>query len=157
MRLGQSGDFDWSDDDLKEMLAHQLSCPLTSELVGLDGIDTEQITTIAQGCQPPIDTFRDLLTAQTPPTQLLEAVKRYAKAVAHLPDRTLPEPIARVLYLACIVVAQLRRDRNMTRHSDEKVRQGVVWALDQPWMDPDLAGVLREFLQAQDSPSETDR
>ena len=147
IRLGQQQDIDWSPRDLQDMLEHLLTSPLVDELTGLNGINNNRVEHLVTACQPPIVTFDDLFTTTQPPVELLTLVKHYAKMAADLPDRTLPEPVTSVLYTAAIAAARVRCQEKVTSHNDQKIRKGVIWALDQPWIAASLAILFRQFLQ----------
>ena len=85
-----------------------------------------------------IRTFRDLLTHPQPPVTLLQVTKQFAKAMVCSPESPVPAEIGRVLYLAAILAALLRCGQRITELDTAALREGIDWALVQPWLDPAL-------------------
>ncbi len=148
MRVGQSwGDEAWSHRDLAEMLEHLLACDLTTELDGPNNVTEQTLRQLAGSCTPPLETLGDVLTTPNPPVELLKIIKEYSKVVSGLPDRTLPKPIATVLYLGSIVAAWVHGGVKITQHSRQDVAGGVSWSLSQPWLEMNLRDLFEQFLQ----------
>jgi hypothetical protein len=147
MDLGPGGEHPWVPEELGQILEHQLSAPLEFDLLGLDdGV----VSRLRSQCRadPPIETFRDLLHHPSPPIEFLELTKESAKTGRSHPDSPLPDEVASVLYLLSIVVAMAKCGRRITRLSDEGLRVGLGWALDQPWLDDSTRSLLEEGLKA---------
>jgi hypothetical protein len=74
-------------------------------------------------------------------------VKDFAKANCCHPASVLPEHVATLLYYASIVAASLHAHDNISLLSDEDLRAGISWVLDQTWVDERtqrlFAGALR--------------
>src|SRR4051812_22758792 len=86
-----------SPDELKAVLVHQLNTPMSVDL----GADIE-----ATGA------FGELLTgADSPPMDLLQRTKAFAKFSKSRSDGPLPAEVASVLYFATIVRAQLKHNQ----------------------------------------------
>jgi hypothetical protein len=74
--------------------------------------------------------------------------KDFAKRHLGHPESPLPPEIAKVLYLASIIVAMLRCHRRITRLRDAELREGLGWAMNQQWLDEPTRSLFREGLKA---------
>lgn len=128
----------WGSADLAGLLRHQLSVPLRGELSRL-GLSPPKCSSTSGG--HPGDsrpTFADVLTAPSPPLDLLGLVKEFGKVCDQDGDYPLPAQVAAVLYYAAVAAARVRQGKRISRLSDSELRGGVEWALRQSWMDPRL-------------------
>ncbi len=98
----------------------------------------------AQGA--PCQSFGDLLRQPSPPLELLELVKDFAKANADHPEHGLPKEIAAVLYYACIAAALLRLKARISKLSEADLGRGLRWAAEQPWLDEETTQLLAAAL-----------
>lgn len=145
----------WSDDELASMVDHQLTAPLSFDLSRLQGVDKKQVLDLALNDNSLIVTFCDLLTHPKPPVALLSMVKEYAKASMDHPASPLPRPIASVFYYAAIAAAQVRLNQTLTQLDHPALRQGLKWALNQPWLGQTLQSLLTTALQSLDETEST--
>jgi hypothetical protein len=93
-------------------------------------------------------TFGELLHHPDPPLELLEGVRRFAKAQRDQVGSALPEEVAAVLYYAAIVAARLRCRQRLSHLDDDALAAGLRWALGQPWLDDPTRTLLRVGLDA---------
>src|SRR5205823_4989142 len=89
----------------------------------------------ADGKAPPLNSFGDLLSHPRPPLELLELTKEFAKTSDTRASSPLPPEVATVLYYAAIVAARLRHGAGITGLGARDLRDGIAWALRQPWLD----------------------
>jgi len=141
MAAGAGGESLWEPDELAGILRHQLAAPLDFDLSRVDEEASRQATAW-DAASPGQGSFGDLLRHPRPPLELLEAVKRFAKASRGHPDHPLPDEIATVLYLLAIAAALVKHGVRLTRLDDEALRPSIEWALAQPWLDPLVREVL---------------
>jgi len=141
---GDSG-CDWSVEDLRKMLWHQLSTPLVLSIpapaLDLD-YDQQLLTTLRYG---------DLLTQPTPSLELLRSAKNFAKGSDGKPA-CLPAELGTLLYYAPIMAAHVRLGKWITQLSPHEAIQGVEWALSLEWLTPELRLLFqsaKELLQNQ--------
>ena len=81
----------------------------------------------------------------SPPLELLQLAKEFAKSQRYAEEAVFPVEIASVLYYTAIVLARLRLGQRITEMDDARLRQGVQWCLQQPWIDP----ATRELFEQQ--------
>ena len=142
MALGQGTGELWEAGDLAAILEHQLASPLEFNFVGVDQAELGWLRS-EWSENPPLETFGDVFHHPDPPLELLELIKRFAKAAGKSSDSPLPSAVALVLYLASIVTAIVSCDTRITKLSDEKLRQSLNRALNQAWLE----GPLRQLLE----------
>jgi len=126
----------WEPDELAGILRHQLATPLKLDL-GPAGP--------AMGAGA-METFGDLLRRPDPPLDLLKRTKDFAKAHRDDPNSSLPDEIATVVYFAGIGAALARHGARISELDDGRLRRGLQWAIDQPWVDEQTRSLLREAL-----------
>ncbi len=123
----------WSVDDLRQMVRHQMQSPLVVDLSDGDGNNRAD--------RPPIDSFEDLFTAESPPLDLLLLTKRFAKS-SLLSDGGTPREIAHLLYYLSIATARTRLGESISTLDPDTLIEGLTWCLDQPWVDPPIRDQL---------------
>ena len=138
----------WLDDELGEVLRHQLNAPIDF----LTENDTaappsHSVVDPLQGLgESP--TLGELLADEAPNLQLLQRVRRFAKPAMTKRQGDLPREVAGVVYFAAIVAALLKCKTRIARLSDQQVRDGAQWALHQPWLPDTLIELFRAGLRA---------
>lgn len=124
-----------SPDELAAILEHQLRTPLQ--------IDLGEIPKAEHAPH----TLSELLTGSaSPPLDLLERAKAFAKFCKSAPDGPLPVEVASVLYFAAIVRAQLAHGARISALSDVELADGFRWSLQQPWVTHGLRELLEKGL-----------
>ncbi len=140
MDLDLLGTQHWKPEELGSILAHQLAAPLAGDLRRyVADLDHKLASAPARA-----RTFGQLLFHAQPPVELLEGVKRFAKAARADPESPLPDEIATVLYFAAIVSAMLRCGQRITRMDDEALRYSLDWARKQVWLDAQTRALFDE-------------
>lgn len=140
----------WRPEELKAILQHQLSVPIQFDLSGIDPGLARTMGTLAAAQGLLVKSFNDLLHHPSPPLELLQLTKQFAKSSRSHPDSPLPPEIATVLYFASIAVAMTRCDERITNLDDETLRRGIEWVLAQPWVDDATRGLFQESLERFD-------
>jgi hypothetical protein len=140
---------EWGPDELGAILRHQLDAPLSVDLplsptAPWAGPGIEPSATGASSEVP--GTFADLFHRPDPPTQLLRVVKDFAKANCCHPASALPNDIATLLYYETIVAARLHARQRISQLTEEELRAGVTWVLEQTWVDERTRGLFTEAL-----------
>ncbi len=135
----------WDSDELGEIFEHQLAAPLECDLDDRDRQLSEQMSSV-EGT--PIGTFGDLLQHRSPPIELLQQAKDFAKACRNQPDGPVPDEIATALYFLCIAAALVKCARRITKMDDRSLRRSIDWALKQSWLDEPSQQLLRQGREA---------
>jgi hypothetical protein len=133
----------WRPDELGAIFRHQMSAPVLVDLGGYDAGAAVRLKKLSDAQGLLLKSFSDLFYHPTPPLELLEAVKNFAKANMDNAESTLPNEVAGALYYTSIAAALVRLDARITRLADDALRRGLLWAKDQPWLD----APTRELLQ----------
>ncbi|MEQ9455254.1 MAG: hypothetical protein RLN76_11780 [Phycisphaeraceae bacterium] len=142
--LDPTGGHGWGTADLATIFKHQLTSPLLLDLSEFDPSSSAKARGVAIKAEPPIETFQDLLTHPHPPTELLDLVKRFAKALMNRLDTVLPRELAVTLYYLAIAASLDKNDHRLTSLSDTELKQGLAWSADQPWLDAILKDTLKQ-------------
>jgi len=124
----------WSVDELGQILRHQLSAPLLFDLASITDSSPDLEIAASDGGQP--TNFGELFRHPHPPKELLELVKDFAKTSDQRETCPLPAEISTVLYYASILSARLRLNEQISSLSPDSFRNGIRWALNQPWLGP---------------------
>lgn len=144
----ETGEAEWSADDMAAILRHQLTAPLRADLAATNPRAGKTLDIVSR-IGPPPATFGELFSHPRPPLELLELAKDFGKALRKDASCGVPAGVATVIYYASIVVAQLRWGRRISDLDDAALRRGVDWALAQPWLDAASRDIFKEAKQAQ--------
>ncbi len=144
----------WRQDELGAILKHQLSAPIGSDLPpsGARGSGESAGGTgpSADASGRTLETFEDLFLDPAPPVELLCQVKDFAKANWNHPASSFPSEIASLLYYESILAALVHRGQRITRLTNQELRRGVSWVLEQEWLDDHTRHVFEEGLKFLD-------
>jgi len=143
MSLGSEVRQIWGPDDLAAVLRHQLASPIWREL---DDMQVPSPSALRESEGKGIKTFADLFFHPTPPLELLELVKRYAKLSRHDHNCPLPEDIAMLLYYLSIGAALLKCGQRISEMDDASLRRGIGWYTQRTWIDPRVRELLGEAM-----------
>ena len=138
----------WSTDDLQDILSHQWAAPLALDLGGLQETFAERVETLAASKGLLLRSFGDLLEHKRPPLELLELTKEFAKRSIAAPCSSIPHDVARVIYFSSIAAALCHCGRRITTLSDQRITDGISWALSLNWLEDNAREVLSSGLQA---------
>lgn len=147
MGLDGAADDLWTPDELGAILRHQLAAPVQYDLMLNRAEHDETTAQPAEGQALRGGTFGDVLHEARPSLELLEQIKQFAKQHHSRPNGSLPAPVARVVYYASIVAAMMRCGRRITRLDDQSLRQGLEWAVAEPWVDQQTRALLQSGLE----------
>jgi hypothetical protein len=131
----------WRPDELAAMLSHQLAAPIRGNLEAMPG----DIARRHDNVVPREIAFGELLGSPHPPTELLRAVKDFAKRAISVENGSLPVELGAALYFASIACARLRCDQAISGLDGEALAYGTNLAMSQPWLDASLLTLLQEF------------
>jgi hypothetical protein len=94
-----------------------------------------------------LKSFSDLFEHPAPPIELLEAVKDFAKANLDHPESGLPGEIAAALYYTSIAAALVHLDSRISQLTDADLRRGLLWVMEQAWVDEATKKLLTQALK----------
>jgi hypothetical protein len=134
----------WQPHELAAIFRHQLNAPLEFDLKTVDANVETTIQTMTPRIGSPLRTFGDLFCHPHPPLELLRLAKQSAKTHRNNPQSPLPPEIPTVLYFASIVAALAKCGQRITELDDNAPREGIEWALAQPWLDDVTRSLFRE-------------
>jgi hypothetical protein len=136
----------WRPDELAAIFKHQVSAPLLVDLGGFDPRTAAQLKLVSEAQGLLLKSFADLIHHPSPPLQLLELVKSFAKANADHPGGGLPAEVASALYYLSIAAALTHLDTRISKLSDADLERGFAWAHAQVWLDERASHLLAEAL-----------
>jgi hypothetical protein len=134
----------WSRADAAAALRQQLDAPLLPDLLNIPGIERGRLEALVRS-RPDTVSFAAQLTGRDPTTELLDAVKRWARIMREQRSSPLQGGPATVLYYAAIAAALSRTRQRITRLSTLELRAGFDWALVQEGAEG-LQPLFREAL-----------
>jgi hypothetical protein len=137
----------WGADELAALFRHQMSAPVLVDLGSFDPRTATQLKTLAEAQGLLLSSFADLFNHATPPLQLLQLVKDFAKANMDHPESGLPREIATALYYTSIAAALLRLDKRISQLPDAELQRGFKWVQEQKWLDDKTKGLVAEVLK----------
>src|ERR1700722_17970456 len=132
----------WRADELAAMFRHQMSAPMLMDLGSFDPRTASQLKMLSAAQGLLLSSFGDLFNHPTPPIQLLQLVKDFAKANMDHPESGLPSQIATALYYACIAAALVHLDARISQLPGADLRNGLRWASEQVWLDEKTKALL---------------
>jgi hypothetical protein len=133
----------WRPEELAAILRHQLAAPLEGGCPDLCADENGPVPIDAADTS--LGSLNDLFRSPRPPIELIERVKRFAKACRTRPDSPLPDEIATVLYLLAIVAAKTKCGRSISQLDDATLQTSLAWALRQPWLDETTRQLLGAY------------
>ncbi|MFM9959730.1 MAG: hypothetical protein ACKV2Q_00695 [Planctomycetaceae bacterium] len=89
-------------------------------------------------------TAGQFLSAQRPPQDLLDIVRRRAKHALKRQDKTWPEAIWWTLHYACIALARRTHGTTLTDKSNADVKEGLKMVLRYSWLTPEIRSLLED-------------
>jgi hypothetical protein len=137
----------WRPEELAAIFRHQMAAPALVDLAGFDPTAAQRLKSLAGAQHLLLTSFADLFLHPTPPVELLELTKNFAKANMDHAESVLPNDVAAALYYISIASALARLDRRISRLSDAELRQGFAWAGERSWVDDQTRQLLSEASQ----------
>jgi hypothetical protein len=145
LEFGQASRNDWQPDELRQMLQHQFNVPLH---LGLGTLSAELAHELRQASPPqnPLMTLGDLIEHPNPPVRVLRLVKRFAKMCRADVSNPLPAEIVMFLYYISIALALMRTGEPISELPAARVRRGLRWMRDKPWLDEPTRQVVNQAM-----------
>jgi hypothetical protein len=137
----------WRPEDLAAIFRHQMSAPIVLDLGGFDDRTATKLKTLSDAHGLLLKSFGDLFHHPSPPVELLELVKNFAKANLDHPESGLPGEIGSVLYYASISAALVHLDKRISQLPDSDLRRGLRSVAGQPWLDGKTKALFAEALK----------
>lgn len=137
----------WRADELAAIFRHQMAAPVLVDLGTFDPQTATQIRLRSEAQGLLLKSFADLFLHPSPPIELLELIKDFAKANLDHPESGLPDEIATALYYTSIATALVRLDTRISQLPDTDLRSGLRWAMDQAWLDAPARDLLGKALE----------
>jgi hypothetical protein len=137
----------WRVDELAAIFRHQMSAPILVDLGTFDPLTATRIRMQSEAQGLLLKSFADLFHHPSPPLELLELIKDFAKANLDHPESGLPDEIATTLYYTSIATALVRLDARITQLPDADLQRGLRWAMEQGWLDAATRELLARALE----------
>jgi hypothetical protein len=132
----------WRPDELAALFRHQMSAPVLMDLGSFDPRAAGRLKTLSAAQGLLLSSFADLFNHPSPPIQLLQMVKDFAKANMEHSAGGLPAEIAAALYYASIAAALVHLDARISQLADAPLRSGLLWTQEQSWLDEKTKALL---------------
>ncbi|MCH8922342.1 MAG: hypothetical protein IIA67_04230 [Planctomycetes bacterium] len=142
----------WSEQELRQVFAHQLAAPLVVDMRELSPELPETIESISSSAALRLETFGDVLRHEAAPVQLLRLIKRFAKTFGADDGGPLPRPVSAALYLASIAAALVHRQMRITEADDAALAKKFRWAKSLIWLDEPTRSLFDRALSAVEEP-----
>jgi len=146
----------WRADELAAMFRHQMSAPMLMDLGSFDERTASQIKTLSGAQGLLLSSFADLFNHPSPPVQLLQLVKDFAKANMDHPESGLPSEIASTLYYSSIAAALVHLGKRISQLPDVDLKRGLGWTAEQSWLDEKtkalLSGAIKKLSGDKEAP-----
>jgi hypothetical protein len=136
----------WRADELAAIFRHQISTPMLVDLGGFDSRAAAHLKRISEAHGLLLKSFADLFHHPSPPAELLEVVKDFAKANLDHPESGLPSEIASALYYLSIASALVHLNLRISKLPDADLRQGLRWTQEQAWLDDKTRALLAQAI-----------
>jgi hypothetical protein len=149
LHLDESSEERWQQEEVAEILRHQLAAALEFDLGSAGPTIAESVRRLSGSDEHRVVSFADLLRHPSPPLELLDYAKQFFKPGPDGLHPSLPIEVATVLYYA-VIATGIRCGRRVSSLDDGAMRQGFAWAIRQPWLAVDLVPVFREGLERLD-------
>jgi hypothetical protein len=137
----------WRPDELAAIFRHQISTPMLVDLGSFDPRTATKLKVVSEAHGLLLKSFSDLFHHPTPPVELLELVKDFAKANLDHPESGLPGEIASALYYISIASALVHLDKRISKLPDADLRKGLLWTREQAWLDDATKKLLAAALE----------
>jgi hypothetical protein len=138
---------DWHADEMGAVFSHLWQADLADELAALGPGVSTRASHLAESHDPPIRTLGDLMQSPSPPVELLDMAREFAKACNRRRRFSLPPDVSAALYYLCIGAAAARCRRWITRLPAAEVRGGLQWVLSRDWLPPCARELAAEALK----------
>ena len=157
LRSSAEGTRLWRPEELGAIFRHQMSSPILVDLGGYDPGVAARLKRLSEAQNLVLRSFSDLFQHASPPLELLELTKNFAKANLDQPESGLPSEVAAVLYYASIAAALVRLDKRITQLPDAELRKGLLLVQGQLWLDAPTKELLLQATKRFPLPAEPER
>jgi hypothetical protein len=140
----------WHPDELAAVFRHQMTAPVAVDLGALDAARAAQLKILSDAQGLLLKSFGDLFRHPTPPVELLQMTKEFAKLNLDHPESVLPREIATVLYYTSIAAALARLDARISLLPDADLRRGMSWVKHQTWVDGETRALMEHAMEKLD-------
>lgn len=144
LQIEKSSKGEWGDQEIEQIMKHQIDAPLPDELGRVYPEQTDSIREMAESCDPAIETIGQLLTHPAPPIDLLEKLKEASKAARRDKTSAMPVEVPTAIYFASIGAALVKRDELISNLDAPELQKGLAWTGNQDWVDEDVADIARQ-------------
>jgi len=144
LQLDASRRDEWGQDELEQIMEHQLKAPLADEIGRIYPEQTDDVRDTARAQEPPIETVGDLLRHEQPPIELLQMLKDAAKAARRDKTEALPVEVPTAIYFASIAVALVRGGDSISSLDAEELQKGFAWAAERGWLGEEVEEALEK-------------
>lgn len=134
----------WRPDELAAIFRHQMAAPVVVDLGSMGLPLARRLAKLSEAQGLVLKSFADLFHHPSPPLELLQITKDFAKTNRDHPESVLPPDIAAILYYACIAVALVRCGARITRLSNHELQEGFQWAGSQVWIDDPMKDLFKK-------------
>lgn len=135
MGLGLAAKEPFQPEELRILMAEELSGPLEFDLSGLDQGEARRLLLRARTQGLLVRSLGELFQHPKPPLDLLKLAKDYFKLNQSHPKSDLPADVALGLYYLCIAVALWRHQQRITSLGRDELAAAFRWMQSQTWMD----------------------
>lgn len=136
----------WRPDELAAIFKHQFSAPMLVDLGGFDPRTAARLKMLGEAEGLLLKSFSDLIHHPSPPVELLELVKNFAKANVDHPESGLPAEVASALYYLSIAAALVHLDTRISQLPDADLERGLSWTRGQGWVDEQARQLLAQAI-----------
>ncbi|HUC85091.1 MAG TPA: hypothetical protein VL970_07860 [Candidatus Acidoferrales bacterium] len=137
----------WRPDELAAIFKHQISAPLLVDLGGFDPRTAARLKMVSEAQGLLLKSFSDLIHHSSPPLELLELVKDFAKANVDHPESGLPGEVASALYYLSIASALVHLNARISTLPDPDLERGFSWTRAQGWLDEKTNQLLTQAME----------
>jgi hypothetical protein len=142
----------WRPEELAAIFRHQLSAPVLLDLGGYNPATAANVRLLSDAQGLLLKSFSELFQHPTPPLELLELTKNFAKANMNSAECAIPGEVATALYYLSIASALVRLGARITTLEEADLKRGLLWAKSQVWVDDVTRKLLEEALVATEPP-----
>jgi hypothetical protein len=119
-----------------------MSAPVLVDLGGYDPGTAARLKRLSEAQSLLLKSFADLFHHPSPPVELLELTKDFAKANMDHAQSSLPHEVAAALYYTSIAAALVRLGARISRLPEGELRRGLLWTGEQAWLDEETKQLL---------------
>lgn len=146
MNSGTGNERLWREDELAAIFRHQLSAPVFVDLGRMPSGAAIRLQKLSEAQGLLLKSFSELFHHPSPPLELLELTKDFAKANMNHPGSALPQEVAAALYYTSIAAAAVRLNATISKLHRAALRKGYGWTKSQAWIDDPTKALIGEAI-----------